>query len=53
MEVVRKINPRNQVTIPQKMLNMLKARSGDYVKVRMNEKERIVEINNVKIVDME
>lgn len=52
-EAIRKINGKNQVTIPQKMLNMLKAKSGDYVKLRGNKKERLVKINNVKIVDLE
>ena len=51
-EAIRKINSRNQVTIPKEMLNMLKAERGDFVKVRANEKERLVEINNVKIVDL-
>ena len=47
------INSRNQVTIPKEMLNMFRAKHGDLVKVRANEKERVVEINNVKIVDLE
>ena len=51
-EVVRKINPRNQVTLPKKMLNMLRAQPGDYVKVRANEKARVVEVINVKIIDL-
>ena len=38
---------------PELVLNMLRAKHGDLVKVRANEKEKLVEINNVKIIDME
>lgn len=50
-EAIRKINSRNQVTIPRKMLEKLKARRGDYVKVKVNDKEKHVEINKVVFFD--